>query len=454
MELLIILQKNGYTISHIEREQKSETEREKAEEKEKHQHGKKEGKEEEEKEMQFKITEQFHELKWLGANPLAEVITGNKVTNYYSYSDPKDKKVTIIARAYTRLTYKEIYPNTDIVFEFPKDSSGIKYSIYIHPGADVEKVRMSFPNETCQLTNNKDLEILSELGKIIDHQPTSYAAENKSSINSSFTVSTNQIGFELTEAPKDKTIIIDPWTVTPTFDTSSRAFDIDYDNAGNVYAYGGILGGPFVLCKYDNTGTLLWSYTPTFSGTFYYGDFAVDRNSGNIYVVEGFNNTTGANVIKINSTAALLATFGGDLNFMEMWRIAFSRCTDQAVIAGGGASSITYQTCYLDTNLTSLSPVSYVAAGLPGGNDVALLALDNYSNCYEVSASNADGLFDNQLVKMPLPALTPLAYNVNTGYSFIEVGTPIYYGGGTGSGSQSNGYNGITTSNKYVYYLR
>ncbi len=83
---------------------------------------------------------------------------------------------TIIAHAFKKITYKNIYPNTDVVFEFPKDSSGVEYSFILYPGADAEKIKLSFPgNQNLELINNS-IEIESSFGKVIDHQPTVYLA--------------------------------------------------------------------------------------------------------------------------------------------------------------------------------------------------------------------------------------------------------------------------------------
>ncbi|MGQ0827055.1 MAG: gliding motility-associated C-terminal domain-containing protein, partial [Bacteroidota bacterium] len=51
--------------------------------------------------------------------------------------------------------------------------------------------------------------------------------------------------------------------------------------------------------------------------------------------------------------------------------------------------------------------------------------------------------------KLPLPALLPITYNVNTNYKFIETASNIFYG--TSNGEYANGYNGLTTSNTFVY---
>lgn len=396
----------------------------------------------EDKEFKFKKVEQFHELKFLDANADVMIIAENQVSNYYSYSKIKSgaSKETIIANAFSKLTYRNIYPFTDVVFEFPKDSSGIKYSIYLHPGANAENIKMLLSENAKAKIVKHNIEINSAIGKIIDHQPVSFISGTKQFLKSKFTLSDNIIGFKIDNSNTSQTVVIDPWTLVPVLGGTTNAYDIDYDNLGNVYVH----GGPTVLEKYSPAGALIWTYTPSFGGG-YYGDFAVDRNSNNIYIVEAFNPGSGSQVEKINSSAVLLASFPGNPQFSEMWRIAFSRCSNQAVIAGGGISSPTYQTCYLDTNLTSLSPVQYIPS-TACCHDVGLLALDNYGNCYQetnLSAFFADGLFENQLVKLPLPALLPVTYNVNTNYAFLEASSITYTG--------ANGYNGLTTSNTLVY---
>lgn len=439
--------KSGYTISHSEKQELSEEEKDKMEASQK-------GKKEEEDLFKYKIVKKYHELKWVNANPQLVVISENKVDNYYSYPDFKnpDKKQSIIAYAFKKIIYKNIYPNTDILFEFPKDSIGIKYSICLYPGADVEKIKMIFPDGKVGLNKTNDLEITSEFGKIIDHKPTSFFVDSKTRIKSNFKINKNQIGFEIENYLKDKTVIIDPWTVTPAFGTSDNAYDIDYDNQGNVYAYGGLgtstIGhaGPFVLLKYNPGGSLIWSYF-SFVGSSYgfYGDFAIDKSSNSIYLVGGQGY-----VEKINSNAVLLATFPGNSYFGEMFRVLYSKCINKLVIAGGGLAENNYQTCLLDTNLLNFSPVRFVPT-INGSHDVGLLALDNFGNCYEGTniASILDGIFSNKLVKLPLPALFPVTYSVSTNYAMTEMNTNVYYG--LNPDYYSIGYNGLTTSNTFLY---
>jgi gliding motility-associated-like protein len=443
--------KNGYTI--VKHEYVKRTEKEQEEFLSNRNHHSKEKKEngEEKEGNQYKTVKKYHELKFSETNREHSLIAEEEVSNYYSYSAPKHSKsgkTTITAHAYKRLIYKNIYPNTDIVFEFPKDSTGIKYSIYLHPGADVGNIKMTFPNEKFTLDKNNELNIESEFGKVIDHSPVSYIQNTNTFVKSNFIFFNNSIGFSVDKNNTSATIVIDPWTVIPLFTASSKAFDVDYDNLGNVYVYGEGDTLASELLKFSPTGTLIWSYvTPGFQ----YGDFAVDRNTNNIFMVEGFNVFgTGAQAIKINSSALVLASFSGDPSFNEMWRIAFDPCNKQAVIGGGGTSSPSYQTCLLDTELIALTPVSFVPL-MPGRHDVGSLALDTYGNCYELTVrSNVDLVFDNVLTKLPVPSLSPATYSVNTNYSFREASS-IQYFGVPGVGLSFNSYNGLTTSNTSLY---
>src|ERR1035437_7776030 len=226
--------KSGYTIIHTERQKLSNEELDRIEASKKNEN-------EAEERVKYKIVKKYHELKWLNSNPQVEIISENKVDNYYSYSNLKstDKKGTIIAHAYKKIIYKNIYPNTDIQFEFPKDSTGIKYSIYLYPGADIEKIKMIFPNEKFSLNNFDDLEITSEFGNVTDHKPSSIIVNSKTKVKSNFKITDNEVGFDLGNIQIYQAVVIDPWTVTPDFGNIDKAFDIDYDNQGNVYVYGG-----------------------------------------------------------------------------------------------------------------------------------------------------------------------------------------------------------------------
>src|SRR5687767_3184919 len=64
----------------------------------------------------------YMKMTWLGSNPNAQVVADHVVSNYFTY--PADGSVnakTIIANAYEKITYKNLYPNIDVEFIIPKD---------------------------------------------------------------------------------------------------------------------------------------------------------------------------------------------------------------------------------------------------------------------------------------------------------------------------------------------
>ena len=234
-----------------------------------------------------------------------------------------------------------------------------------------------------------------------------------------------------------------PWSIIPAFTGGNKAFDIDWDYQGNIYIYGGV--PPFELMKLNSAGAKQWSYPTSNFNVRFYGDFAIDRNSGTSYICEGGNNSPGAKIIKVSTSGDLIATFTGTADLTEFWRIAYNSCTNKCVIAGGNFRSF-FQAAILDTNLTSLSPVNILGA-LEAHHDMGMLAIDD-TNCYISTTQSEDfpANFDNQLIKCSLPTLLPIEFNVSNGYQFVELSSIPY-----ASGAETCGFNGIAKSVHFLF---
>ncbi|MBK7668849.1 MAG: gliding motility-associated C-terminal domain-containing protein [Sphingobacteriaceae bacterium] len=138
--------------------------------------------------------------------------------------------------------------------------------------------------------------------------------------------------------------------------------------------------------------------------------------------------------------------FGGNKNFMEIWRIAFDNCNNKGVVSGGGISWPMFQTSILDTSLTPFNFIDFVSAANECCHDVNMVALDNYGNSYQTTVDASSGpAFANKLTKLPLPGFLPYVYSVNTNYSMKEISTIKYFPAGI------RGYNGITISDTILY---
>lgn len=435
---------NGYTIVSHKWTQRTEKEKERLRKK-----LTKAGREEiEERELAFKTSDFQQTVVFEKSNENIEVVGELQTASYYSYSAKRTNGTytSIAANGFQRLIYKNIYDHIDLVFEIPTDTTGLKYSFILHPGANPALIQITYPNNKGIKLLNDQLEIETSFGKLIDHQPFSYKSASKEPVSSNFVLSKGNVGFQLSESFSEE-IVIDPWIVSPFANAIiAKAYDVDYDSNGNVYVSEKDASNQIILQKYSNAGVLIWTYIATAFTQTYYGDFAIDRNTDEIYLVEGFN-STGAQIIKLDSDANQIDFFAGNPLFMEMWRISFSRCTNQAVIAGGGVTTPTYQTCFVDENLSNLSLVQFVMTD-NCCHDVNMLALDDLGNSYQVTnySSIADNLYSNVLVKLPLPTLSPEIYNVPTGYNLNEAATNAYY-----DFTYENGYNGIAVYGNYVF---
>jgi gliding motility-associated-like protein len=408
--------------------------------------------EEEEEALTWKQVEEVHQLFFSGAESSVQIIAEEQTPTLYISG--AENNTTLQAHSYRKLIYSNLYPGIDMAFQFPKDKPGFKYNFIVHPGADPTRIKLTYPpHELIRSGPNGDVIITSEYGDFTDHAPEATELTSGKSIACSFIPVKDGITFHTGSYDPTKGLNIDPWTVTPSFSGYNKAFDVDWDLAGNCYAYGGY--PPFTLIKFNSAGVPLYNYTTTVftngGGGTNYGDFAVDRNSGSVYIIDGFNYYFGSKVVKLNASGFQAALFAGVPNFNEMWRISFSPCTHSAVIAGGGTTFPSNTGCYLDTNLVNLTPINIT--GAPDGyHDVWGLTLDNSGSAYFLTSTSsstvgANTTYDNQIYKVPVPTLFPNDWQVPEGYAIQEVRSVKY----NYLSDVMNGFNSTTSSNNHLY---
>ncbi|HEY6163087.1 MAG TPA: hypothetical protein VI112_17805, partial [Bacteroidia bacterium] len=407
------------------------------------------------KKTQPKLTVHTEQVTWEGSNPGVQIIGEDKSAEYFTYGDVNDAAYShyFKAAAWKKLLYKDLYPGIDVEYIFPQGKEGIKYTIIVHPGADATQVRMKYSGDhKPKLSAKGNIEVEHYLDKIIDHAPVAFYQGNEGDVMpSKFLLKDNTVSFITGSYDHSQTLIIDPWTTVPTFNTYNAAYDVEYDFAGNTYIYGGTY--PWQEIKLDVNGVIQWTYSANLfysSGCFgaCYGDFAVDGTSGSSYLVEGFNGGGGTRVIKVDNSGAQVTVFPGNNNFGEMWRIVFNNCTHKSVIAGGGTQA-TYQACVLDTTLVNMTPVNVLNANT-ALHDFALLSMDNANNVYLATARSQayPNQFDNVLLQVPGATLSPTNYMVSDNHTFIEVASINYVNNVTAA---ANGFNGMAVSPNFVY---
>lgn len=412
----------GVSYSFLKRLEK-EKEGTKAERKLKHFKSGKSHAEWEAEEHKMEFQTDVLSFSWQNANPDVEIIPLEETFDYHSYTikekDGTEKNINHI-NAFKKIIYKNLYPNIDIEYVFhPTD--GIKYSVILHPGADISKVKMKY-NDILKMKKNGDLHIPTLFGDIVEHAPVTFYSDNKSKAISSLFVKTDKtISFKLGEYDHSKTIIIDPWVQTPTLSNSNCVWECEKDASGNVYIIGG--DSPMKLRKYNSTGTMVWTYnTPWDTANYWLGTLATDL-AGNSYVTAGSN----AKIQKVDVSGALVwSNTGGSMD--EYWNISFN-CDQTKLIVGGtrlnGLPSPTGDGVIFDINTTNgnVSAIkvvgykrSYTFSGFPVTDieEVRSMTPSRGAKYYFLTLDSIGAIGQN-FSACPTPS--PL-FNINSTYSF------------------------------------
>jgi hypothetical protein len=382
------------------------------------------------------------QMEWVGANAGVQVVAEDKMPDYYNYHI--SGKCISNASAFQKITYKNLYNNIDVVYTF-HEGTGIEYSLILHPGADVSQVKMRYSDpEKFSVSEKGEIHLPTIFGDIIDHAPLTYYENNRAkTISSSFVLGNGQVTFKLGSYDNTQTVVIDPWTTTPTLPTGNIAYYIKADSIGDAYIYGG--ASPFTLVKYSAAGSLIWTYSTTWDeSSDWFGALAVDR-TGNAYITNG----DGATLAKINPAGGLVwsNTSGNSLSLsMEFWNLDFN-CDQTELYVGGMRGPFTIDPVGVwygvvnQMNLTNGTISNYTEVSIvphTGGeaiNEVRSLCMSPNGNIYCLSLDT-------------LASLTQaLAFN----YREMQAYNYDYYLPYSPGGGQGQGSNNIRATSYFLY---
>jgi gliding motility-associated-like protein len=279
-------------------------------------------------------------VTWIGANENVDIIEENVASNYYSFAIKNGNEVINKnnVKGYQKIMYKNLYDNIDVEYTIHSEG-GVKYNLILHPGADISQVKLKYTARhtqtkdesiSIQLNNLGQVEINTSLGKIIEHAPVTFYDGNNQKINSDYKFENNILSFELEDYDHSNTIVIDPWILSPFFNSSTAVWEVETDGAGNVYVIGGET--PMELNKYNAAGTLQWTYTtPWDTNSVWLGTLATD-NVGTSYVTSG----TSPEIERVDNAGNMIwhTNGSGGLNSDEFWSITFN-CDKSKLLVGG-----------------------------------------------------------------------------------------------------------------------
>lgn len=309
----------------------------------------------------------FVHMQWVNTDPQIKLVADELTNDYHTYMVDKGNKSYYNienVKAYKKLVYQNVFPNIDAEYVF-HEKEGLKYAFIVKPGGNIADIKMQYANtEKLSLDAQGNIRIATEFGDIIDHAPYTFYQDNAKEIGSSFQLNNNVVSFNLKNFNTNKTIVIDPWTLTPSaFSNSNKIFEIETDKSNNVYVYGG--DSPMRLRKYNGAGTLQWTYnTPWDTADYWVGTLIAD-SVGNSYITSG----TRATIRKINTGGALQweSINQGPFPEIEFWSLTFN-CDQSRLFCGGmrgsnGLSPATYKGCMFELSLANGNILAFNEVG-------------------------------------------------------------------------------------------
>ncbi|MGP8216114.1 MAG: gliding motility-associated C-terminal domain-containing protein [Bacteroidia bacterium] len=393
----------------------------------------------------------YLDAEWENSNPAVTVTAEQRADYYYTY--PSGKNGTIKANIFRKIVYHNLYPGIDVAYYFPENKDGYEYDIIVHPGADISQVKLHYDGALGAFVDGKNnARINSPVGEITEHAPKCWY-DNGGDVKVSYKINAMEEQFKIAEGyDKNKTVVIDPWTTNPNFTGSyNKAYELDYDNNGNVYVYGGY--SHFQLVKLNSSGVIQWVFPATSIDGQLFGGFTVDKSNGTSYLAEGAD-ASGCVILEVNTAGNLVTASAHDAAMKQFWRPMYNSCNNNLIIGAGDATTTTpTQATVVDLGLTTFNNVNILGATIPG-HTISLAALDpSGQSCYMAVAKSAftdQAHFDNVLVKLPLATnLSPTTYIVPDGYKFVALSS-IGYVGPPGV-YNTNAMNGMAASLNWLY---
>jgi hypothetical protein len=258
------------------------------------------------------------DVSLVGADPNAAVIVEDKqdfFENYFLAQCPGG----VTAHAYSKVTYKNVYPNIDWVLYVSAEKEGgerLKYDFIVHPGGNAADIKLNYGGTTELKIKHGALVASTPFGSITEQKPVCFEKETNKPLEAAYVLNGSELSFNVAE--HNGTLVIDPaidwctyyggaaWYTPPLPAPQTPILGVEYgytivtDTASSVYlggstnsdaniatssSYQTSLSGTstdgFVV-KFDKSGARQWA---TYYGGAGYDDFfssTIDTN-GNIY---------------------------------------------------------------------------------------------------------------------------------------------------------------------------
>jgi gliding motility-associated-like protein len=251
------------------------------------------------------LTETFRmDMVFLNANKNPTILKENKTQDYENYYLAQCPEGATHVYGYTKITYKNLYPNIDwVIYTVDNDSSSasFKYDFIVHPGGNPKDIQLAYTDiDSIQKLENGNIRIVNPLGIFEDQKPISFQGNSK--ISSEFLVNKNNVSFHIEAYDPKQTLVIDPlnrvWATYYGGAASDNAKHCSVDTFANIYIVGDTYSNSFIssngyqnisggnldafITKFNKEGVRQWAtyYGGSSSDMFYFS--SID-NQNNVY---------------------------------------------------------------------------------------------------------------------------------------------------------------------------
>ena len=384
----------------------------------------------------LKYTTDLLVAEWVGANPNVELISSGQDPFTHTYELKENKSVGTKSgiHSFQKVTYKNLYPDIDVEYTLHPES-GVKYSLILHPGADLSQVKLRY-SKNPRMLNNGSLATQTRFGDVLDHPPLTFYQNTNNIIPSAYVLNGNEISFSLGNYDHSQTVVIDPWTNLPNDPGSNwnSAWECETDALGNSYAIFGAM--PLQLRKFNAAGAVQWTYNTTYDTTSWLGTFVTD-DAGNSYVTNGST----AALRKVSPAGGLIWSVGNISGHLlgEFWSIAFN-CDQTKLIVGGTGGFLNPVPYIYDINMGTGALLASLQVHLGGNlfNSQEVRGITATENAkYYWMSHDSIGFVSQSFANCPSPSselIVNSSYNLgykceNWRYNNTGIEALAYYGG-------------------------
>lgn len=251
----------------------------------------------------YNLEYKFHriDIDFINSNSKVELITDKQSLDFDNYYNvPNTPEGITGVHKFQQITYKNIYPNIDVVFTIPEDhDKPVEYNFVVHPKGKISDIQLKFSGAQTDLVDNK-IQMNVRFGKMEETLPASWIEDDhgKKEILVGYTKIKKDIyGFASSNNGNGKKVVIDPvpvrlWgTYYGSTYLTNEPNSINFDSQGNTIFSGNT----------ENASGIATSGAFQSSNTTFRSAFVAKLNANGVRIWGTYIGGSGIQSAKINS---------------------------------------------------------------------------------------------------------------------------------------------------------